>query len=242
MPVLERGKQGAKKEEKKMSRRKGWQGCWAGCILGIFSHGGLQGGLQGAGYGPPGFWDPALGLLTGFFPGDDQRGAGPEDRGRLGRRTGLKAGLKAGAELEGSRVEQPAPKAPKDSKDSMHRVVAYLELPGTRERYVITAGAQVVRITGAGELSVVGVVTDPGDSPFLCLIRTATLVLGVWSDGRLVDTASGVLLGRVVAVDGPGTPPPCTPLEGEGARGGSGEKNGGQRRSPDPQPGGAAAG
>lgn len=120
----------------------------------------------------------------------------------------------------------------------MHRVVAYLELPGTRERYVITAGAQVVRITGAGELSVVGVVTDPGDSPFLCLIRTATLVLGVWSDGRLVDTASGVLLGRVVAVGGPGAPPPCTPLEGEGARGGSGEKDGGQGRSPDPQPGG----
>ena len=119
----------------------------------------------------------------------------------------------------------------------MHRVVAYLELPGTRERYVITAGAQVVRITGAGELSVVGVVTDPGDSPFLCLIRTATLVLGVWSDGRLVDTASGVLLGRVVAVGGPGTPPPCTPLEGEGARGGSGEKDGEQWRSPDPQPG-----
>ena len=211
-----------------MSRRKGWQGCWAGCILGICSPGGLQGGLQGAGYGPPGIWDPGLGLFTGFFPGDD--------RGRLGRRTGLKAGPEA--ELEGSRVERPAPKAPKDSQDSMHRVVAYLELPGTRERYVITAGAQVVRITGAGELSVVGVVTDPGNSPFLCLIRTATLVLGVWSDGRLVDTASGVLLGRVVAVGGPGTPPPCTPLEGEGARGGSGEKDGGQGRSPDPQPGG----
>jgi hypothetical protein len=108
----------------------------------------------------------------------------------------------------------------------MNQVVAYLELPGTRERYVITAGAQVVRITGAGELSVVGVVTDPGDTPFLCLIRTARLVLGVWSDGRLVDTASGVLLGRVVALGGagrqqPGEPQAESPAEPESGPGGA---------------------
>jgi hypothetical protein len=140
-------------------------------------------------------WLSVVGSLSVFLGvGYSQLDAGLKD-------TGLKPDsqrdLKNADPRADPRVEPDVKRVPGMEKD---RVVAYLALPGSQERYVITAGAQLIRIAGSGESSVVGVVTAPGETPFLCLIRTARLVLGVLPDGRLLDIASGLILGHVIAV------------------------------------------
>jgi hypothetical protein len=78
------------------------------------------------------------------------------------------------------------------------RVVAYCVFPGVPDRFVITSEQQLLKVTQAGEISQVGVLTAPISKLYLCMIRTDQALIGITSQGQLVNPENGVVLGAVV--------------------------------------------
>ena len=78
------------------------------------------------------------------------------------------------------------------------RVVAYCVFPGVPDRFVITSEQQLLKVTEAGEISQVGVLTAPISRLYLCMIRTDQALIGITSQGQLVNPENGVVLGAVV--------------------------------------------
>lgn len=80
----------------------------------------------------------------------------------------------------------------------MPRVVAYCVFPGVPDRFVITSEQQLLKVSQAGDVTQVGVLTAPISKLYLCMIRTEQALIGITSQGQLVNPENGVVLGAVV--------------------------------------------
>ncbi len=80
------------------------------------------------------------------------------------------------------------------------RVVAVCIVPGAKDRFVITSDSRLVQIDQAGEVNVIGVVTAPTSDEYRCMIKTDNSLVGVTSNGHLVNTENGEVVGALVAV------------------------------------------
>jgi hypothetical protein len=78
------------------------------------------------------------------------------------------------------------------------RVVAYCVFPGVPDRFVITSEQQLLKVGQAGDITQVGVLTAPISGQYLCMIRTEQALIGITSQGQLVNPDNGVVLGAVV--------------------------------------------
>lgn len=108
------------------------------------------------------------------------------------------------AELSGAPLESEARKVGLKLREESAvatmspRVVAYCVFPGVPDRFVITSEQQLLKVTQAGEITQVGVLTAPISKLYLCMIRTDQALIGITSQGQLVNPENGVVLGAVV--------------------------------------------